>query len=391
MSRFPLAGPHTDRVRRRVAWAAPVLVAAAVVAGVVLTTAFASGASPTLPSRTAAQLIAAVLRSDATTLSGEVQETANLGVPSLPGDQSGASLSWQTFITGTHSARVWVGGPDKQRVALLGELSEADVVRNGADVWTYTSDTNTVTHSTLPNDKNNRPGGETPSASDVTPAAVAARVLKAVGPSTAVTVDPSTMVANRAAYTLAISPRDANSTVRKVTIAIDAKKYVPLQVQVFGSSSTPAFQTGFTSISFGKPSASTFTFHTPAGATVSNDPFGTTSQPGDRPRGSHSDKSTTESGPAGTSGNSSAAPGGAQPKVLGQDWTSVVEVPAGSQGLGSALGGSTLNELTTPVGNSGARLLHTALLNAVILADGRTFIGAVQPALLEHIAATTPN
>jgi hypothetical protein len=27
----------------------------------------------------------------------------------------------------------------------------------------------------------------------------------------------------------------------------------------------------------------------------------------------------------------------------------------------------------------------------VILADGRTFIGAVQPALLEHIAATTPN
>jgi hypothetical protein len=36
-------------------------------------------------------------------------------------------------------------------------------------------------------------------------------------------------------------------------------------------------------------------------------------------------------------------------------------------------------------------LLRTALVNAVITSDGRVFVGAVQPALLEHVAATTAN
>ena len=60
-------------------------------------------------------------------------------------------------------------------------------------------------------------------------------------------------------------------------------------------------------------------------------------------------------------------------------------MPAGPSGV-------VFNDLaTTSVGNSGARLLHTALVNAVILRDGRVFVGAVQPAFLEHVAATTPN
>lgn len=359
------------------AWAVPVAIAGAVVAAAVVNNGSASGATPNLPSRTAAQLIAAALGSSDTTLSGTIQESANLGLPSLPGGHSSASLSWQTFVSGTHSARVWVDGPDKQRVALLGELSEADVVHNGADLWTYTSDTHTVTHSTIAKDK---PAAEVPSAADATPAALAARALKAIQPGTAVSVESSQMVANRAAYTLVLRPRDAGSTVQKVTIAIDAAKFVPLQVAVYGSGSAPAFRTGFTKISFSTPSAAIFDFHPPAGATVSQDPFGLSGTHGEGHGRSHAGRP-----------DSSVRGGSAAPKVLGQDWTSVVEVPAGSKGIDAALGGNTLRDLTSPVGNSGARLLHTALLNAVILPDGRAFIGAVQPAALEHLAATTPN
>ena len=57
----------------------------------------------------------------------------------------------------------------------------------------------------------------------------------------------------------------------------------------------------------------------------------------------------------------------------------------------AVLGGASLREVTTPVGTGGARLLHTALVNALLMPDGRVFVGAVQPAMLEHAAATTPR
>jgi outer membrane lipoprotein-sorting protein len=388
MPRSILTGPPSDGARRRLAWGVPIVVAGVIAATAALSSTSASGASPELPSRSAAQLIAAVLSSNATTLTGDFEETANLGIPTLPGGHDSASLSWQTFLSGTHTARVWIGGADKQRVALLGELSEADVVRNGTDLWTYTSDTNTVTHSTVGSAKDAkdgtaRAGAETPSAEDATPGAVAAKVLKAIDPTTSVTVDSTQVVADQPAYTLVVRPRDPNSTVDKVTIAIDATKYVPLQVKVFGTGSTVALTTGFTKISYAKPADSTFDFTKPAGATVSNDPFGVHSRVGHR----------HDAAPSGTT-TQPAAPNqldSAKPKVLGTDWTSVLEMPKSSTGPASALGGSQLRDLTTPVGSSGVRLLHTALLNAVILPDGRTFVGAVQPAYLEHLAATTPN
>lgn len=376
-------GRTSDRTRRRLAWAAPLVVAGAVVAGVMVTGASSSAASPSLPSRTPAQLIADVLDSHTAAFSGTVSESANLGLPSLPGDSSRASLSWQTFVTGTHSARVWVDGPDKQRVALLGELSEADAIHNGADVWTYTSDTNTVTHQSLPKGKHGSRTGTDPGkpdARDLTPWAIADRVLKAVDRTTVVTVDPTQTVAGQDAYTLVVSPRDSRSTVRKVTIAIDAKHHVPLALKVYGAGSSPAFAIGFSHISFGVPAASTFDFVKPAGATVSNDPLGTHRPFGER-------RHFARGGPAPVAPATPAA-NSARPTTLGSGWTSVLELPTGASGT-QALGGGLLRDATTSVGTSGDRLLHTALVNAVIRADGRTFVGAVSPAYLEHVAATT--
>jgi outer membrane lipoprotein-sorting protein len=359
------AQPATrNRWRRRAAWLVPVGVVAAVGVGTVVATSGASGAVPDLTPRTPAQLLTAVGTRASTALSGKVTETANLGLPELPGDSSDASLSWQSFITGSHSVRVWVDGPRRQRLAVIGELSEADVVHNGRDLWTYTSDTNTVSHTVLPAGAQRH---ELPDHAALTPAAIASRVLRAIGPSTSVSLGTNRFVAGQSAYTLDIAPRDHRSTIRKIEVAIDSTHFVPLQVEVFGDSSSPAVKVGFTDISFARPAAGVFAFHAPAGATVTKNAFG-------------ADRHYAGGAPPGPSRTA------LHPRVLGSGWTSVLEL----HGAGNlpALGG-LLDRLTSAPGSSGMRLLHTALINAVLMPDGRVFVGAVRPTALEHVAATT--
>ncbi len=357
--------------RRRAAWLVPVVVVAAVGIGAAIESSGAS-AAPRLAPRSPAQLLTAIAKTTTTALSGKITESTSLGIPELPGPANAASLSWQSFLTGSHSVRVWVDGAARQRLAVIGELSEADVVHNGRDVWTYTSDSNSVSHRVLPaRARKSDPMDQTHAV--LTPAAATARVLKAISPTTSVTLGPTQMVADRAAYTLVISPRDARSTIRKITIAVDSTHFVPLQVEVFGASSTPAIKVGFTDISFATPSPSTFNFHAPAGATVSKNPF----TAGPSHDGEHAAPAPMQ-GHAGT----------LRPRVIGSGWTSVIEVHGADQLMGAS---GPVSQLTTQVGTSGMRLLHTALVNAVLLPDGRAFVAAMRPAALEHIAATTAH
>src|SRR5438067_12806685 len=119
------------RTRRRAVWSAPVLTAA-VLGGVATWPGSASASDhPNLPARSAAQLLADVESSPVEALSGTIVETARLGLPSLPGADNAAALTWQTLVTGSHTVRVWLDGPDKQRIALLGTLPESDGVHRG--------------------------------------------------------------------------------------------------------------------------------------------------------------------------------------------------------------------------------------------------------------------
>ncbi len=371
------------RGRRRLAWAVPVVVAGGIAAAIALTTAASSGAGATLTPRSAQQLLVAVQRHADTPLSGEVHESLNLGLPSLPGDRSSASLSWQSFLTGSHTVRVWVDGKNKQRVALLGQLSEADVVHNGNQVWTYTSDTDAVSHSIM------RGGGGMhadaahrakpnagPDASKYTPAGVAAQLLKAVRPSTKVTVESSPDVAGRPVYALVLSPKDARSTVGSVRIAVDAAKFVPLQVEVLARDNSTVFKTGFSQVSYSKPAASVFNFHKPRGSSGSGNPF---TWNGDRHHGDGRGRFGIRPSTADKSG---------RPVAIGTGWTTVVELSGGSA---AQLSGGLLDQLTNPVGSSGLRLLHSSLVNALFTADGRAFVGAVSPAYLERVAAAHPH
>lgn len=370
--------PTSSRSRRRLAaWSVPVVViatlSAAVTAANLLPTAASASTHPNLPVRSAAQLLAAVQTADVKALSGTIVETARLGLPSLPGADNAAALRWQTLVAGTHTARIWLDGPDRQRLALLGTLAESDVVHNGRDLWTYASNTQKVGHTVLPAETPRAAKTAAVSPNDLTaytPQGAAAEALKAIDPSTVVTVDRTARVAGQPAYTLVLTPRDTRSTVRKVLIAIDAKRSVPLRVQVFGVGSAPAFETAFTDVSFSRPASSVFRFTAPRGATVTNDLLGAHVK---------GDKTTKPAGPARR----------ATPVVLGAGWTSVLALPAASSS--GALGGSAgaaslLARLTTTLPN-GDKLLRSALVNVLTTHDGRTFVGAVTPSVLQQAAA----
>ncbi|MCW2537223.1 MAG: hypothetical protein JWQ26_2922, partial [Modestobacter sp.] len=114
-------------VRRSIAWSVPLATAAVIGAAVAVPMTAAAG-TPSLGSTTPEALLDAVRSADVTHLSGQVEETARLGLPDLPGQDDAASLSWQTLVTGTHTANIAVDGPQRQRLALLGTLAESDVV-----------------------------------------------------------------------------------------------------------------------------------------------------------------------------------------------------------------------------------------------------------------------
>ena len=96
------------------------------------------------------------------------------------------------------------------------------------------------------------------------------RLLDAIDPSTAVSVRTPGHVAGRPVYELVLSPRSKDSTVSAAVIAVDASTGVPLEVRVEArSSTTPAVDLKFTSVSYDMPAASTFAFTPPPGASVS--------------------------------------------------------------------------------------------------------------------------
>jgi outer membrane lipoprotein-sorting protein len=366
-------------VRRSVAWTVPLATATVIGVAAAVPMAAAAG-SPNLDKTTPEALLAAVRTADVTQLSGQVEETARLGLPTLAGPDNASSLSWQTLVTGTHTAKVAVDGPQRQRLALLGTLAESDVVRNGSDVWTYASSTREVTHAVLPADMpDGQAAMQSPGAADLmnaTPLGAAQQLLAAVTPTTGVAMAENTRVAGQDAYTLVLSPKQAGSTIGRVVIAVDATRHIPLRVQVFsaGTTADPAFETGFTSISYDRPSADTFDFSVPAGATVTT-----------------RDLSKEQGQAAGSPPDASA------PTVLGTGWTSVVQVAAGPDALAALTQGPTgdsgdsssaelLNRLLT-VQPNGDRMLSTTLVNVLLTSDGRVFAGAVQPSVLQQAAA----
>lgn len=357
----------TDHPRAR--WAAPAAAVAAVATATLITN-YTASADPSLAPRTAAQLLADVQRAQVGYVSGTVVQSADLGLPDLsglggPGRRGSASL--ESVITGTHTWRVWYGGKDQQRLALVGSLGESDVIRNGRDLWVWSSQEKTAVHYTLPNHSGAKPS-PTPSVTDLprTPEEAAQRALEALDPTTEVTTSGAAVVAGRDAYELVLEPRSEASLVASVRISVDAEKHIPLRVQAYSKKlANPAFEVGFTSIDFDRPDARQFEFNPPPGTTVT-----------DR------EAKDAKDGAAPSQGSRPASP-----TVVGTGWGAVMvgSLPEGElpSGEGAQQAEALLQTLPRVSGEwGGGRLLAGTLFSAVLADDGRFAVGAVDPQTL---------
>jgi outer membrane lipoprotein-sorting protein len=360
----PAHHPRFTPRRRALRWLVPagaVGVIALLASGIL-----SANAKPNLPPQTAAQLLASMDNTSIAGFSGTIVEKASLGLPELPNIGGSSSATGLTgLLTGSHTSRVWYGGPTKQRFALLDSFGEEDVFRNGRDLWHWNSNTHQATHTLLPNNSAVQP---TPTeTATITPQQAAQQALDLIDPSTNVTTDRTGIVAGRAVYTLVLTPKDTRSRVGSVRISIDGQHRLPLGVQVFSRVGDHlALDVSFTRIDFSVPGDEHFTFSPPADAKPLKE-----TKPGESAaHGVGTEKST-------------------KPSVtpIGTGWTTVgklVGVPSLTDiGKANKDAGLLLRALPQVSGTWGrGRLFESALVTALFTDDGRAYFGAVDPDLL---------
>nr|WP_189182253.1 DUF2092 domain-containing protein [Microbispora rosea] len=381
---------------RAVRWGVPVaavaVVAAAVGTGPVIA---AVRSDPSLPERTAEQLLADVARTwqngRMPQMSGTIVETASLGLPALPGlttPPGHAGASPVSLLSGSHQLKIWYAGEDRFRLMLPGEMSETDLIANGGTVWLWDSAANTATRLTTPEGHDHAAHTPFPTRSGLaspyaTPDRLARQVLEAAGADTAISVGDAVTVAGRAAYQIVLTPKPADSLIKDIRVALDGEKLMPLRVQVYAKGAAePVFEVGFESLSFTAPAPENFTFTPPPGAKVEQEAVSPPA--GHRPReAAHAhDHDHDDHG-----------------RVVGSGWDSVLvtalpdlsgakrdEDRHGGVDLAALLDG--LEKAATPVSGEwgSGRLLRTKVVSILITDDGRLLAGAVTPQALYRAA-----
>ncbi len=379
---------------RRARWAVPgaaVLVAGAVIAGLQIP---AAEASPNLPAKTPAQLLAS-LGSDAKVppLTGTVVETASLGLPQLP--QMANTSSTLSLLTGSHTVKVYYQDSSHFRLAVPQPSAETDVIADGSKLWIWESTSDSVTEFVPPAGSSAKQAEQKAAASApvLTPQQAANQILAKVGKTTLVSVQDNVMVAGDPAYQLVLAPKDDRSLIGRVVIAVDGKYGIPLRVQVFAKGATSAaFQVGYTALQFVAPSAANFAFTPPHGAKVD------VVKPDDLKKGNTAAGMTNTSG-FGTYGTSWLTVA-AFPQA---DLTKALDPGAAAQGSGAQGSGKQdiysangngvgvssqelLNALlgsAKPVSGSwGSGTLVSTSLMSMLMTNGEVYVGAVEPSVL---------
>ena len=352
--------------RKWLRWLPAVAVPAVIAAGALAGSLPASARDP-LPAKTPEQVLALIAQHREHALTGTVEQSSEMGLPELPQAGPGAGSpdsAWLELLTGPHTARVYLDGTDK-RVQVMDRFAERNAIRHGNELWFYNSRDNTAAHVQLPAgaaDRHASADGTPP-----TPDELAGKLLAKLDASTEMSVGADTEVAGRAAYRLLLTPQSTATLLASIAVDVDGQSGLPLGVELKSrGQSDPAFRIAFTDVSLQAPDASVFAFTPPPGATVKEIPVPAHKAEGATPRSGQETK------------------GAHRPTVTGSGWESVVELPAGT---GESMSGVAplLQQATVPV--PGGRFLSTALVNALILDDGRVFAGSVPLERLRAAAA----
>ena len=137
--------------RSFVRWIPAVVIPAAIIAAAVIVPT-AAGASPRLPEKSAQEVLAMITDSSDAQFAGTVEQSSNLGFPEMPSmgpGSSGASGSALELLSGSNTARVFVGADGNARVQVMDMLAQRDLIRSGNEAWTYDSKSNETTYMTV--------------------------------------------------------------------------------------------------------------------------------------------------------------------------------------------------------------------------------------------------
>ena len=278
------------------------------------------------------------------------------------------------LITGEHRVRIFVGETG-MRAQILDRMSQRDLIVNAKEIWTYDSREQVATVASI--DQQKLEQGKVSATQqleqyaaelglDITnPQAVAEYVMSQVGDSSEVSVGTDHYKAGRTAYQLIVMPNSDVSLIDSVVLSIDSETAVPLAAAVYSIEQVePAIEVGFESISFGDQDESLFSFTAPVGATVTNlDEL-------EKPAISETEKPDYE---------------GEKPTMIGEEWDSVLVIPAGEVNILAELqDNQLLSSLLKPV--AGGVAFETPIMKVFIASDGRVFAGAVSLSHLQKLA-----
>jgi hypothetical protein len=257
---------------RTVRLTAAIVATVAVVTGAAAAVAGQGAAPAPLPPVDPDRLVASALQAltDRRPISGRVEAFADLGLPALPNvagaPKASGLLAFVTSLSGTHHLKVW-RSPAGLRVTELLPDSERALYVSSASAWAWNFASFTAYRLAVGEHRNQPSAG--PSVPPIDPLQVADRALRAIAPTTAVTVGPDVRVAGRSAYALILEPRTDQTLVGRIEIDLDGEHRLPLRVAVTARGRTsPSLWAAFSSVSFSPIDPGVYRFTPPPGATV---------------------------------------------------------------------------------------------------------------------------
>ena len=306
------------------------------------------------------------------------------------------------LIAGTHKIRVYASEVG-MRVQVLDPMSQRDFIVNQNEFWAYDARNATALTRTFDMEVSDEDKAEFEAEAQAqldqylaeiqldisNPEAVADYLMAQVGETTEVSVGKDHRIAGRTAYQLIAQPNAENSLVESVVISVDSETGMALDVKVYSiEQEEPAFHVGFESISFETPDASMFSFTPPAGTTVETMelPAELEAELEQLKSDFKSKEFTNEDNAAMRAEFESRYAEAPKPAMIGEDWESVIYLPAMPQEVPMEMMENELfADLMTPV--DGGKVFSTPLMNVLVLDSGEVYAGAVTIEYLQEVAA----